>query len=96
MGKNIAQDNATGTLKKNSAIGKKTINAKANWAKLNKTVASGNTSIGRATFLIKFPLSTIEPVDIVSACAKKLQGKIPIMMKYAKFCGPPRRIWPKT
>src|SRR4030095_4552371 len=89
IGKKFSQDHATGTLKNNHDIGKKITNANKNCAKLNRTVVIGNTSIGRATFLIKLPLSRMDPVDIISDWAKKFHGRIPTIKKYAKFAGPP-------
>ncbi len=80
-GRKLIQDHPTGTLKKSQAIGKKTTIAKRNRAKLNSTVATGKTSIGSATFLIKLPLSRVEPVDIISDWAKKFHGRIPTIRK---------------
>ena len=34
-----------------------------------------------ATFLIKLPLSRIDPVDIIRDCAKKFHARIPIIRK---------------
>src|SRR5688572_31388111 len=79
--KKLTQDHEIGTLKNSSAIGKNTIKANTYCAKLKRTVATGKTSIGSATFRIKLPLSKIEPVDIINDWAKKFHGRIPTIKK---------------
>jgi hypothetical protein len=74
-----------GTWKKSTVIGTNTINARPNWARLKRTVATGKTSMGMATFLIRPPFSRIDPVDIMIDWAKKFQGKIADQQKIRKI-----------
>src|ERR1700746_627833 len=96
MGKKASHDHDGRTLKKKNAIGKKTIRARKYCARLKTTVANGKTSRGSATFLIKPPLSRMDPGDITRDCAKKFHGRIPTIMKEGNLSTPARSTCPKT
>jgi hypothetical protein len=64
--------------------GRKTTAVSRNCARLNSTVEIGRMARGKKTLFRRPPLSTMAPVAIMVALAKKLHGRRPSMRKKTK------------